>query len=137
MVSFSFSALKKSQKEANSLVQKSSKGKDTNIHRQENPNKSSHLETDLTGQWRSLFLHMEDTFVRESSQLVSVTSVSFDFDSVFYYMGFSFYLICMLLGCILKICMPASLSVFYVIIHNDLLLPEQHVKNYNKSKCSF
>ncbi|KAF3441038.1 hypothetical protein FNV43_RR19324 [Rhamnella rubrinervis] len=62
-------SLKKSQKEANSLVQKSSRGKDTNSHRQENSNKSSHLETDLTGQWRSLFLHMEDIFVHESSQL--------------------------------------------------------------------
>lgn len=79
-----FSALKKSQKEANSLVQKySSRGKDTSIHRQDNLYKSSILETDLTGQWRSLFLHMEDIFVRESSQLVSVTSGALDFDSAF------------------------------------------------------
>ncbi|XVF15157.1 hypothetical protein REPUB_Repub09cG0125900 [Reevesia pubescens] len=62
-------ALKKSQKEASILVQKSGRGKQTDIHNQGNANKSSKLESDLTNQWRSLFLNMEDIFVHESNQL--------------------------------------------------------------------
>ncbi|XP_022751060.1 uncharacterized protein LOC111299847 [Durio zibethinus] len=61
--------LKKSQREASILVQKSGRGKQTDIHSQENANKSSKLESDLTSQWRSLFLNMEDIFVHESNQL--------------------------------------------------------------------
>ncbi|KAE8665734.1 Acyl-CoA oxidase 2 isoform 1 [Hibiscus syriacus] len=61
--------LKKSQKEANILVQKSSGGKQSDIHNQGNPNASSKLESDLTNQWKSLFLNMEDIFVHESNQL--------------------------------------------------------------------
>ncbi|KAH1079949.1 hypothetical protein J1N35_019710 [Gossypium stocksii] len=61
--------LKRSQKEASILVQKSCSGKDTDIQDLGNPNKSSKLESDLTSQWRSLFLNMEDIFVHESNQL--------------------------------------------------------------------
>ncbi|KAH7520619.1 hypothetical protein FEM48_Zijuj08G0164200 [Ziziphus jujuba var. spinosa] len=62
-------SLKKSQKEANTLVQKSYRGKESSIHSQENANKSTKLEADLTGQWRSLFLRMEDILANESGQL--------------------------------------------------------------------
>ncbi|XP_021274592.1 uncharacterized protein LOC110409547 [Herrania umbratica] len=61
--------LKKSQKEASILVQKSGRGKQTEIQSQGTANKSSKLESDLTSQWRSLFLNMEDIFVHENSQL--------------------------------------------------------------------
>ncbi|GMI67205.1 hypothetical protein like AT5G10110 [Hibiscus trionum] len=61
--------LKKSQKEANILVQKNSGGKQSDIHSQRNPNPSSKLESDLTNQWRSLFLNMEDIFLHESNKL--------------------------------------------------------------------
>ncbi|KAA3475600.1 Kielin/chordin-like protein [Gossypium australe] len=63
--------LKRSQKEASILVQKSCSGKETDIQNLGNPNKSSKLESDLTSQWRSLFLNMEDIFVHESNQLIA------------------------------------------------------------------
>ena len=72
-----FLALKKSQKEANSLAQKSCREKETGTHSQGDTSKSSKLESDLTGQWKSLFCHMEDILVRESNQLVSVISISY------------------------------------------------------------
>lgn len=62
-------ALKKSQKDASILAQKSSKEKET-YHGQGNSS-SSKLELDLCGQWMSLFRHMEDTFAHEGNQLVS------------------------------------------------------------------
>ncbi|PWA98133.1 hypothetical protein CTI12_AA004270 [Artemisia annua] len=55
-------AIKKSQKEAALLVHQSSRNAVRDF--------SSNLESDLTGRWKSLFLHMEDIFVLESSQLV-------------------------------------------------------------------
>ncbi|XP_023544544.1 uncharacterized protein LOC111804093 [Cucurbita pepo subsp. pepo] len=61
------SALKKSQKDASILAQKSSKEKET-YHDQGNSSKSK-LEFDLCGQWMSLFRHMEDMFAHEGSQL--------------------------------------------------------------------
>ncbi|KAB2002331.1 hypothetical protein ERO13_D11G056300v2 [Gossypium hirsutum] len=67
--SFCLKVLKRSQKEASILVQKSCSGKETDIQNLGNPNKSSKLESDLTSQWRSLFLNMEDIFVHESNQL--------------------------------------------------------------------
>lgn len=70
---FFLSALRKSQKEAGILVNRYARGKQTNIHGEENSNKSLKLEFDLTDQWRSLFRHMEDVFANENSQLVSVT----------------------------------------------------------------
>ncbi|KAH1039638.1 hypothetical protein J1N35_041381 [Gossypium stocksii] len=65
----SWRVLKRSQKEASILVQKSCSRKEIDIHNLGNPNKSSKLESDLTSQWRSLFLNMEDIFVHESNQL--------------------------------------------------------------------
>ncbi|XP_057481580.1 uncharacterized protein LOC130768523 isoform X1 [Actinidia eriantha] len=62
-------ALKKSQKEASLMVERSCRGKGIDKHSQENCPQSSKLESDLMSQWRSLFLHMEDILVRESSQL--------------------------------------------------------------------
>ena len=64
-------ALKKSQKEASLMVERSCRGKGIDTHSQENCPQSSKLESDLMSQWRSLFLHMEDILVREGSQLVS------------------------------------------------------------------
>ncbi|KAF3974219.1 hypothetical protein CMV_002424 [Castanea mollissima] len=59
------SVLKKSQKEASVLVQRL---KETDTHGQGN-SKSLNLESDLTSQWKSLFIRMEDIFVHESNQL--------------------------------------------------------------------
>ncbi|KAK9070238.1 hypothetical protein SSX86_010638 [Deinandra increscens subsp. villosa] len=58
-------AIKKSQKEAAILVNRNSRDVASNFE------KFSNLESDLTGRWKSLFLHMEDIFVREGTQLVS------------------------------------------------------------------
>lgn len=74
MVSFYFLALKKSQKETNTLVHKNCSEKETDIDSQGNPIESSRLESDLSGHWRSLFCRMEDILVHESSQLVSVAT---------------------------------------------------------------
>ena len=65
--------LKKSQKEASILVQRL---KETDTHGQGN-SKSLNLESDLTSQWKSLFIRMEDIFVHESNQLVSATFISY------------------------------------------------------------
>ncbi|KAK2655808.1 hypothetical protein Ddye_008860 [Dipteronia dyeriana] len=62
-------ALKKSQKEASFLVEKCGKGKQTDVPGQGNSSNLSKLESDLMSHWKSLFLHMEDIFVQESSQL--------------------------------------------------------------------
>lgn len=58
-------AIKKSQKEATILVNRNSKDAARNFE------KVSNLESDLTGRWKSLFVHMEDIFIREGTQLVS------------------------------------------------------------------
>ncbi|XAR73359.1 hypothetical protein NMG60_11007305 [Bertholletia excelsa] len=62
-------ALKKSQKEANIMVERSCRDKGIDKHGQGKYQKYSTLESDLVYQWRSLFLHMEDILVREGSQL--------------------------------------------------------------------
>ncbi|KAL5818174.1 hypothetical protein ACOSQ3_022073 [Xanthoceras sorbifolium] len=64
-------ALKKSQKEASFLVEKCDSGKQTDVPGQGNSNNLSKLESDLMSHWKSLFLHMEDIFVHESTQLQS------------------------------------------------------------------
>ncbi|KAI3762587.1 hypothetical protein L1987_53021 [Smallanthus sonchifolius] len=56
-------AIKKSQKEAAILVNRNSRDVARNF------GKFSNLESDLTGRWKSLFLHMEDIFVQEGTQL--------------------------------------------------------------------
>ncbi|KAI5324521.1 hypothetical protein L3X38_033594 [Prunus dulcis] len=63
------SALKKSQKEANIFVEKSFRGKEIDTEGWPHPNKTSKLEYDLSSQWRSLFLHVEDMLVHESNHL--------------------------------------------------------------------
>lgn len=62
-------ALKKSQKEASILVQRSCRDNWPEKRGQGNFNKFSRLESDLTGHWTSLFLRTEDILVRECSQL--------------------------------------------------------------------
>ncbi|KAI3776588.1 hypothetical protein L1987_46374 [Smallanthus sonchifolius] len=59
-------AIKKSQKEAAILVNRNSRDVATNFE------KFSNMESDLTGRWKLLFLHMEDIFVREGTQLAAV-----------------------------------------------------------------
>lgn len=62
-------AIKKSQKEASILVHQNSRAGSSDKYGQGNFEKYSNLESDLTGRWKSLFLHMEDIFVREGIQL--------------------------------------------------------------------
>ncbi|KAI3747370.1 hypothetical protein L6452_09824 [Arctium lappa] len=62
-------AIKKSQKEASILVHQNSRDGAKGKYGQGSFEKFSNLESDLTGRWMSLFLHMEDIFVREGSQL--------------------------------------------------------------------
>ncbi|KAI3669280.1 hypothetical protein L6452_40509 [Arctium lappa] len=62
-------AIKKSQKETSILVNQNSRDGAKGKYGQGSFEKFSNLESDLTGRWMSLFLHMEDIFVREGSQL--------------------------------------------------------------------
>ncbi|XP_071713793.1 uncharacterized protein [Rutidosis leptorrhynchoides] len=61
--------IKKSQKEASILVRQNSGDGAFGKHGKGNLEKYSNLESDLTGRWKSLFLHMDDIFVREGVQL--------------------------------------------------------------------
>ncbi|KAF3512852.1 hypothetical protein F2Q69_00004750 [Brassica cretica] len=63
------SVLKKSQKEASSLIRRNSKGRATDVYGSENSNNSTNVEFDVMGQWTSLFLNMEGILARESSHL--------------------------------------------------------------------
>lgn len=63
------SALKKSQREANIMRERSCRNKGIDKLSQGNHYNVSKLESDLTGQWRSLFLHMENIFECEGNQL--------------------------------------------------------------------
>lgn len=77
-------ALKKSQKEASILVQRSCRAKETDPpHGHMNPIKGSKLETELTDQWRLLFRSMADILAHESNQLVSLTLVAYFFGFIF------------------------------------------------------
>ncbi|KAJ8419996.1 LOW QUALITY PROTEIN: hypothetical protein Cgig2_018473 [Carnegiea gigantea] len=67
--SFCTKVLGKSQKEANNLAQRYSGENEKLRHGQQHSKKG--LENDLTSQWNSLFQHMGETFVSESSQLQS------------------------------------------------------------------
>ncbi|KAG2327134.1 hypothetical protein Bca52824_009862 [Brassica carinata] len=60
------SVLKKSQKEASSLIRRNGKGRPTDVYGSEN---STNVEFDVMGQWTSLFLNMEGILARESSHL--------------------------------------------------------------------
>ncbi|CAN7023988.1 hypothetical protein IGI04_024039 [Brassica rapa subsp. trilocularis] len=63
------SVLKKSQKEASSLIRRNGKGRPTDVYGSENSNNSTNVEFDVMGQWTSLFLNMEGILARESSHL--------------------------------------------------------------------
>ncbi|CDY14541.1 BnaC03g49180D [Brassica napus] len=63
------SVLKKSQKEASSLIRRNGKGRATDVYGSENSNNSTNVEFDVMGQWTSLFLNMEGILARESSHL--------------------------------------------------------------------
>ncbi|KAI7732624.1 hypothetical protein M8C21_032848 [Ambrosia artemisiifolia] len=56
-------AIKKSQKQASILVDRNSMNGSRNF------GKVPNSESDLTGRWKSLFLHMENVFVHEGTQL--------------------------------------------------------------------
>ncbi|KAK1391962.1 hypothetical protein POM88_011018 [Heracleum sosnowskyi] len=62
-------AIRKSQKEANILVQRSTENKAIDIHGPGKPDVK--LQSSLMDHWRSLFLNMEDIYGQESSQLES------------------------------------------------------------------
>ncbi|KAK7247441.1 hypothetical protein RIF29_42324 [Crotalaria pallida] len=64
-------ALRKSQKEADLLVCKFSGLKEPVMSDKQNTSESSELELSLMNQWKSLFVHMENTFAQESSQVES------------------------------------------------------------------
>ncbi|VVB13913.1 unnamed protein product [Arabis nemorensis] len=63
------SALKKSQKEASNLIRRNEKERPTDLHASLNSATSAKLESDLMGQWRSLFLSMGDILAYESNHL--------------------------------------------------------------------
>lgn len=63
------SILMKSQKEASNLAQRYSGENERDIHGQGNSSKTTNMETDLTSQWKSLFLNMENIFCSENNQL--------------------------------------------------------------------
>ncbi|KAL0842862.1 hypothetical protein Bca101_016107 [Brassica carinata] len=63
------SALKKSQKVASNLIQRNDKEKPTDLHALVNSVGAAKLESDLMGQWRSLFLSMGDILAHESNHL--------------------------------------------------------------------
>ncbi|KAF8080620.1 hypothetical protein N665_0932s0020 [Sinapis alba] len=63
------SALKKSQKVASNLIQRNDKEKPKDLHALLNSVGAAKLESDLMGQWRSLFLSMGDILAHESNHL--------------------------------------------------------------------
>ncbi|KAL0789121.1 hypothetical protein Bca101_005367 [Brassica carinata] len=69
------SVLKKSQKEASSLIRRNGKGRATDVYGSENSNNSTNVEFDVMGQWTSLFLNMEGILARESSHLDSFVTM--------------------------------------------------------------
>ncbi|MED6122548.1 hypothetical protein PIB30_040790 [Stylosanthes scabra] len=65
------SALKKSQKEASTTLQRFSDLKEKLVHDPQSTTESSKLELTLMEQWKSLFVHMGNTFAQETKQLES------------------------------------------------------------------
>nr|AII30319.1 hypothetical protein [Cardamine hirsuta] len=63
------SALKKSQKLASNLIERNGKERSTDLHASVNSVSYSKQESDLMGQWRSLFLSMGDILAHESNHL--------------------------------------------------------------------
>lgn len=68
-------AIRKSQKDASILVERSCRSKGTERNVMGSSSRESKLAYDLRSQWRSLFLHMEEKFEHEGNQLVSVPLV--------------------------------------------------------------
>lgn len=65
------SAIKKSQKEVKTIIQKISGLEDTVVRGQHQSEESSKLELSLVNQWKSLFVQMQNIYAEESSQLES------------------------------------------------------------------
>ncbi|PHT32016.1 hypothetical protein CQW23_28353 [Capsicum baccatum] len=63
------SAIKKSQREASLLVERSGKGKELQKEGPEKNIEAANLETSLISHWKSLFQHMEQIFQHEADQL--------------------------------------------------------------------
>ncbi|CAN8298983.1 unnamed protein product [Cochlearia groenlandica] len=63
------SVLKKSQKEASLLIQRNDKERLTDLRYSVNSASSANLESNLEGQWKSLFLSMGDILAHESNNL--------------------------------------------------------------------
>ncbi|KAL1225739.1 hypothetical protein V5N11_005388 [Cardamine amara subsp. amara] len=63
------SALKKSQKEVSNLIQRNGKERSTDFHASVNSVTYSKQESELMGQWRSLFLSMGNILAHESNHL--------------------------------------------------------------------
>ncbi|KAK4417227.1 hypothetical protein Salat_2548300 [Sesamum alatum] len=63
------SAIKKSQKEANILAERSCRNTVTDKHGAESSSRVSKLESHLTYQWRSLFQHIADIWEEEGNKL--------------------------------------------------------------------
>lgn len=63
------SAIKKSQREASLLVERSVKGKELQQEGPEKNTEAANLESSLIGHWKSLFQHMEHIFQHEADQL--------------------------------------------------------------------
>lgn len=68
-------AVKKSQREASLLVERSGKGKELQKEVPEKNIEAANLESSLMGHWKSLFQHMDHIFQREADQLVSLLTV--------------------------------------------------------------
>ncbi|KAL2343039.1 hypothetical protein Fmac_004324 [Flemingia macrophylla] len=65
------SAIKKSQKEVKTIIQKISGLEDTVVRGQHQSEEASKLELSLVNQWKSLFVQMQNIYAQESSQLES------------------------------------------------------------------
>lgn len=68
-------AIKKSQKDASILVDRSCRGKGIWKEGPEKNIEAANIESSLLGQWKSLFQHMEHIFQHEAEELVSLLTV--------------------------------------------------------------
>lgn len=70
-------AIKKSQKEAKTIIQKISGLENTVMHGQHQSQESLELELSLVHQWKALFVQMQNIYTQESSQLVSFNAITY------------------------------------------------------------
>lgn len=70
-------AIRKTQRDTSSLVERNFKNKATEKHVTESSSSELKLEHELRSQWRSLFQYMEAKVEHEANQLVSVLLVYF------------------------------------------------------------